>query len=79
MKLLQIILVGLILTGCASTKQTVTFKGDMPYVEGTPTKELLMAIPELDGQPKITIAVYRFTDLTGQRKSKKEKNKIILL
>ena len=40
----------------------------MPYVEGTPTKELLMAIPELDGQPKITIAVYRFTDLTGQRK-----------
>ena len=40
----------------------------MPYVEGTPTHELLKAIPELDGQPKITIAVYRFTDLTGQRK-----------
>ena len=68
MKLLQIILVGLILTGCASTKQTVTFKGDMPYVEGTPTRDLLLAIPELDGQPRITIAVYRFTDLTGQRK-----------
>ena len=40
----------------------------MPYVEGTPTHELLQAIPELDGQPRITIAVYRFTDLTGQRK-----------
>ena len=59
---------GFILASCASTKSTVTYKGDMPYVEGTPTKDLLMAIPELDGQPRITIAVYRFTDLTGQRK-----------
>ena len=41
----------------------------MPYVEGTPTKDLLMAIPELDGQPRITIAVYRFTDLTGLKKT----------
>jgi len=40
----------------------------MPYVEGTPTHELLKAIPDLDGQPEIPIAVYRFTDLTGQRK-----------
>ena len=28
----------------------------------------MRAIPKLDGQPKITIAVYRFSDLTGQRK-----------
>ena len=62
------ILTALVITGCASTKQTTTFKGDMPYVEGTPTNDLLRAIPPLDGQPKITIAVYRFTDLTGQRK-----------
>jgi curli production assembly/transport component CsgG len=59
---------GFISDSCDSTKSTVTYKGDMPYVEGTPTKDLLMAIPELDGQPRITIAVYRFTDLTGQRK-----------
>jgi len=62
-----IILLGLILTSCATT-QPSTFKGDLPYVEGTPTHELLKEIPKLDGQPKITIAVYRFTDLTGQRK-----------
>ena len=68
LRTLVIICMGLILASCASTKSTVTFKGDMPYVEGTPTKELLMSIPELDGQPRITIAVYRFTDLTGQRK-----------
>jgi len=62
-------MVGFVLTGCATNgMNTKTFKGDMPYVEGTPTNELLQAIPELDGQPKITIAVYRFTDLTGQRK-----------
>ena len=68
LRALAIICMGVILASCASTKSTVTYKGDMPYVEGTPTKDLLMAIPELDGQPRITIAVYRFTDLTGQRK-----------
>ena len=69
LRLLQILIVGLVLTGCATNgTNTKTFKGSMPYVEGTPTNELLQAVPELDGQPKITIAVYRFTDLTGQRK-----------
>ena len=63
-----VILLGIILTSCASTKSTTTFKGEMPYVEGTPTHELLKAIPELDNQPKITIAVYSFIDKTGQRK-----------
>ena len=62
------ILLGIILTSCASTKKVDTFKGDMPYVEGTPTSELLTSIPDLDNQPKITIAVYAFTDKTGQRK-----------
>ena len=62
------ILLGIILTSCASTKKVNTFKGDMPYVEGTPTSELLEQIPDLDNQPKITIAVYSFIDKTGQRK-----------
>ena len=30
------ILLGIILTSCASSKKVNTFKGDMPYVEGTP-------------------------------------------
>ena len=68
-KLLLIGILSVVLSGCASTyKDTSTYKGSMPYVEGTPTHELLKEIPKLDGQPKITIAVYRFTDLTGQRK-----------
>ena len=67
LRAIAVILLGFILTSCASTKQTSTYKGSMPYVEGTPTHELLKAVPELD-QPQITIAVYRFTDLTGQRK-----------
>ncbi len=68
LRLLLVILIAIVITGCASTKQTNTFKGDMPYIEGTPTGELLEAIPDLDGQPKITIAVYSFIDKTGQRK-----------
>ena len=48
----------------------------MPFVQGTPTKELLQEMPELIGMPtdgkgnpvKITVAVYDFPDKTGQRK-----------
>ena len=68
LKVIMTILLGIILTSCASTKKVNTFKGDMPYVEGTPTSELLEKIPDLDNQPKITIAVYSFIDKTGQRK-----------
>ena len=68
LKVIMTILLGIILTSCASTKKVNTFKGDMPYVEGTPTSELLEQIPDLDNQPKITIAVYSFIDKTGQRK-----------
>ena len=64
------ILLGIFLTSCASntTKNVKPYKGNMPYVEGTPTNELLQAIPDLDNQPKITIAIYSFVDKTGQRK-----------
>ena len=68
LKVIMTILLGIILTSCASTKKVNTFKGDLPYVEGTPTSELLEQIPDLDNQPKITIAVYSFIDKTGQRK-----------
>ena len=68
LRTIVIILLGIILTSCASTKKVNTFKGDLPYVEGTPTSELLEQIPDLDNQPKITIAVYSFIDKTGQRK-----------
>ena len=70
LKIIMIFLLGIILTSCASTnvQNVETYKGNLPYVEGTPTNELLLAIPDLDGQPKITIAVYSFVDKTGQRK-----------
>ena len=70
LKIIMTILLGIFLTSCASnnTKNVTTYKGNMPYVEGTPTSELLQAIPDLDDQPKITIAIYSFVDKTGQRK-----------
>ena len=68
-RILMVAILGLVLSGCAANyKDSSTFKGELPYIEGTPTNELLKNIPKLDGQPKITIAVYRFMDLTGQRK-----------
>ena len=70
LKIIMSILLGIILTSCASNniKNVETYKGTLPYVEGTPTNELLQAIPDLDDQPKITIAIYSFVDKTGQRK-----------
>ena len=68
-RILMVAILGIVLSGCAANyKDSNTFKGELPYIEGTPTNELLKNIPKLDGQPKITIAVYRFMDLTGQRK-----------
>ena len=50
LRAITILLLGIILTSCASTKKVTTFKGDMPYVEGTPTHELLKDVPELGDQ-----------------------------
>ena len=68
MKILLTILLGILLSSCAANKQIDVYKGKSPYIEGTTTKERLNALPKLDGQPQITVAVYRFTDKTGQRK-----------
>ena len=67
-KIIIALLIGLGLTGCQTTNNYEVYKGKSPYIEGTSTKDRLIALPDLDGQPKITIAVYRFTDQTGQRK-----------
>ena len=57
-----------LLTGCASTGSNQYSNVSEPYIEGTTTLERLKEIPDLDNQPIITIAVYTFTDQTGQRK-----------
>ena len=68
MRILLIILLLGILSGCASTQQKPAIKGAEPFIEGTTTLEKVREIPDLDNQPQITIAVYEFTDQTGQRK-----------
>jgi len=68
MRIVLIILLLGILSGCASTQQKPAIKGAEPFIEGTTTLEKLREIPDLDNQPQITIAVYEFTDQTGQRK-----------
>lgn len=59
----------LFLGGCAMAPslETLDKTGESPTVQGSPIAERLNAVPPLDG-PKMTIAVYSFTDKTGQRK-----------
>ena len=64
------------LVGACSPSKNMAIEGDMPFVQGTPTKQLLKDMPPLintptdgEGNPvKITVAVYDFPDETGQRK-----------
>ena len=57
------------LGGCASTGNNTQYSNvTEPYIEGTTTLKRLHEIPDLENQPIITIAVYEFTDQTGQRK-----------
>ena len=67
-KILMALIIGCGLAGCQTTNNYEIHKGKAPYIEGTSTKDRLIALPDLDNQPKITIAVYRFLDQTGQRK-----------
>ena len=54
-----------LLTGCAATGDN-RFESDPAEVQQAPMREQLTAMPELNGA-KITIAVYEFSDKTGQR------------
>ena len=57
------------LSGCAvgPSLNTLGKTETSPTVQGSPIAERLNAVPALDGK-KMTIAVYSFTDKTGQRK-----------
>ena len=68
MKILLAILLSAIITGCVSTPDRIDYYQDLlPQQHATPTSELLVKLPPLDGEI-ITIAVYSFMDETGQRK-----------
>lgn len=59
------IVMAIALSGCAGTMNKADWTP--PEVSRSPIQNTLDAVPHLDG-PKITIAVYAFTDKTGQRK-----------
>lgn len=67
MKTLALIFTMCYLVGCATLPVDKVQIGKEPFVTGSTTSTLLAQIPSLD-QQKITIAVYSFPDLTGQRK-----------
>ena len=76
MEYVAVILLSCLVGACSMNQKTEAIQGDMPFVQGTPTKTLLQEMPDLvnvptdgEGNPvKITVAVYRFPDVTGQRK-----------
>lgn len=69
MKALAAILLLTFLGGCAMGPSLQTLKDSeiSPTVQESPIQQRLEDVPLLDGE-KITIAVYSFTDKTGQRK-----------
>ena len=76
MEYAAVILLSCLVGACSMNQKTEAIQGDMPFVQGTPTKTLLQEVPPLvnvptdgEGNPvKITVAVYSFPDVTGQRK-----------
>ena len=76
MEYVAVILLSCLVGACSMNQKTEAIQGDMPFVQGTPTKTLLQEMPPLvnvptdgEGNPvKITVAVYSFPDVTGQRK-----------
>ena len=76
MEYLAVVLLSCLVSACGMNQKHEAIQGDMPFVQGTPTKELLQEMPDLintptdgEGNPvKITVAVYQFPDVTGQRK-----------
>tara|TARA_B100000900_G_scaffold415331_1_gene444823 strand:+ start:1416 stop:2768 length:1353 start_codon:yes stop_codon:yes gene_type:complete len=71
MKSLLVIITALILTGCGSSTAQKSLEiyeqPPEPRIQEAPLARALEDVPEIDGK-KITIAVYSFTDKTGQRK-----------
>ena len=63
-----VILCLFVLAGCAVTPNEIKYYEELgPFHHQTPTNQLLRELPHLDNEI-MTIAVYSFTDKTGQRK-----------
>ena len=64
MKIIALIILALLLTGCAALEYE---RGVQDPIALAPRESLMAKLPALDGPP-ITVAVYGFKDLTGQMK-----------
>ena len=69
MRAIAAILILALLGGCAMNPSLKTLRDSetSPTVQASPIQDRLEDVPALDGE-KITIAVYQFSDRTGQRK-----------
>jgi curli production assembly/transport component CsgG len=67
MKYLTLLLLVTFLTGCSGMLPPRPTLDNPPSLQTSPIPERMSAVPPIAG-PKITIAVYSFSDKTGQRK-----------
>ena len=51
MEYLGIVLLSFLVASCSMNQKTEAIQGDMPFVEGTPTKTLLHEVPDLINVP----------------------------
>lgn len=68
-RLIPLLLITALLSACAmpGSIKEIQQANDMPTVQRSPIPEMLSAVPPIEGK-KVTVAVYSFTDKTGQRK-----------
>ena len=68
-RLIPLLLITALLSACAmpGSIKDIREASDMPTVQRSPIPEMLSAVPPIEGK-KVTVAVYSFTDKTGQRK-----------
>ena len=66
-QIFSIILIAIFLAGCTATVSNNTYKKHYSDAGVQNASETVKSFPILDG-PLITVAVYQFSDLTGQRK-----------
>ncbi len=68
-RIVTLLLFVALLGGCAvpGSLKSIKEADPMPSIQRSPIPEMLAAVPPIEGK-KITVAVYGFTDKTGQRK-----------
>ena len=68
MRIIHFLILLPFLTGCANTGEDFNLSPTLPTIASTPVKKSLKKFPPIANGMPVTVAVYSFSDKTGQRK-----------